>query len=118
MLQGDIKLRCRELLIQICDAEEVRILKGVASKDHVHMHVEYPPRLALSDLLKRLKGRSSNKLRQEFPMRNKSSQRLSRLADLIPRETDEKITMFLAAVIGVLCAISAQSANGRGKVAR
>ena len=67
VLVGDIKLRCRELLIQICDAEDVRILKGVVSKDHVHMHIEYPPKLALSDLLKRLKGRSSHKLQQEFP---------------------------------------------------
>jgi putative transposase len=55
------------LLIQICDAEDVRILKGVVSKDHVHMHIEYPPKLALSDLLKRLKGRSSRMLQQEFP---------------------------------------------------
>ncbi|MBA2525780.1 MAG: transposase, partial [Pyrinomonadaceae bacterium] len=31
VLQGDIKLRCRDLLIQICDAEDVRILKGVVS---------------------------------------------------------------------------------------
>src|SRR5205085_10382058 len=68
VLQGDIKLRCHDLLIQICDAEDVRILKGVVSKDHVHMHIEYPPKLALSDLLKRLKGRSSRILQQEFPM--------------------------------------------------
>ena len=38
VLQGDIKQRCRDLLVQICDSEDVRILKGVVSKDHVHMH--------------------------------------------------------------------------------
>ena len=43
VLVGDVKPRCRELLIQICDAEDVRILKGVVIKAHVHMHVEYPP---------------------------------------------------------------------------
>lgn len=31
------------------------------------MHIEYPPKIALSDLLKRLKGRSSRLLQQEFP---------------------------------------------------
>ncbi len=67
VLQGDIKLRCRDLLVQICDSEDVRILKGVVSRDHVHMHIEYPPKIALSDLLKRLKGRSSRLLQQEFP---------------------------------------------------
>jgi putative transposase len=67
VLQGEIQKRCRELLIQICDSEDVRILKGVVSKDHVHMHVEYPPKLSLSNLVKRLKGRGSRRLQNEFP---------------------------------------------------
>ena len=67
VLDGDVQKRCRELLIQICDSEDVRILSGVVSKDHVHMHVEYPPSLSLSDLVKRLKGRSSRLLQKEHP---------------------------------------------------
>ncbi len=67
VLRGDIQARCRELIIQVCDAEDVRILKGVVSKDHVHMLIEYPPRMAISDLVKRLKGRTSRLLQQEFP---------------------------------------------------
>ncbi len=67
VLQGDIQERCRELLIQVCDAEDVRILKGVVSKDHIHMLVEYPSRLSISGLVKRLKGRSSRRLQDEFP---------------------------------------------------
>jgi len=31
------------------------------------MHVEYPPSLSLSDLVKRLKGRSSRLLQKEHP---------------------------------------------------
>lgn len=56
VLTGDIQKRCRELLIQICDAEDVRILSGVVSKDHIHMHIEYRPSLSISNLVKRLKG--------------------------------------------------------------
>lgn len=67
VLLGDIKIRCRSLLIQICESEDVRILKGVVSKDHVHMHIEYRPSQSISDLVRRLKGRSSRKLQQEFP---------------------------------------------------
>ncbi len=67
VLKGDIQKRCRALLVQICDAEDVRILKGVVSKDHIHMMVEYPPSLSVSDLVKRLKGRTSRILQQEFP---------------------------------------------------
>ena len=67
VLKGDTQRRCRELIIQICDAEDVRILKGVVSKDHVHMHVEYPARLSVSNFMKRLKGRTSRRLQDEFP---------------------------------------------------
>ena len=71
VLQGDIKVRCRQLLMQICDAEDVRIFSGVVSKDHIHMHIEYPPRFALADLVKRLKGRSSRIIQQEYPQLRK-----------------------------------------------
>ena len=54
VLKGDVQKRCRELLIQTCDAEAVRILKGVVSKDYVHMHIGYPVR-------------SSRILQDEFP---------------------------------------------------
>ena len=42
-------------------------MKGVVSKDHVHMHIEYPPKLSLSNLVKRMKGRGSRRLQDEFP---------------------------------------------------
>ena len=43
VLMGDIKIRCRTLLIQICEAEGLHTLKGVISKDHVHIHLEVSP---------------------------------------------------------------------------
>ena len=66
VLTGDIQKRCRELLIQVCDTEDVRILSGVVSKDHIHMHIEYPPSVSLSNLLKRMKGRTSRLLQKEY----------------------------------------------------
>jgi putative transposase len=67
VLKGEIQTRCRELIIQVCDTEDVTILKGAVSKDHVHLHIEYPPSKAVSDLVKRMKGRSSRLLQQEYP---------------------------------------------------
>ena len=67
VLKGDVQYRCRALLIQICDVEEVKILKGVVSKDHVHIHIEYPPCIAPSKLVQRMKGRTSRLLQKEFP---------------------------------------------------
>ncbi len=65
VLSGDIKVRCRTLLIQICEAEDVQILKGVVSKDHIH--IEYRPSQDISSIVKLMKGRSSRKLQMEFP---------------------------------------------------
>ena len=62
VLLGDIQHRCRSVLIEVCDAEGVGILKGVVSKDHIHMHLEYRPSQDISSLVKKLKGRSSRKL--------------------------------------------------------
>ena len=67
VLQGDIQLRCRDILCQTCNALDLQILKGVVSKDHIHLHLSYPPQLSISDMVKRLKGRSSRLLLQEFP---------------------------------------------------
>ncbi|GAA5504542.1 IS200/IS605 family transposase ISDra9 [Deinococcus xinjiangensis] len=66
VLIGEVKPRCRTLLMQIRESEDVRVLGGVVSKDHVHMHLEYPPKLSVSDLVKRLKGRTSRLLQAEF----------------------------------------------------
>ena len=67
VLQGPIKIRCRDLLMQICDAEDIQILKGVVSSDHVHMHIEYPSKLSISEIVKKLKGRTSRRIQEEYP---------------------------------------------------
>lgn len=71
VLKGDIQVRCRDLVKQICDTEDVRILKGVISNDHVHIHIEYRPSQSISDLAKRLKGRTSRRLQEEYPALSK-----------------------------------------------
>ena len=72
VLKGDVQTRCRELLIQICDAENVEILKGVVSSDHIHVHIEYSPKQSISFLVKQMKRRTSRKLQQEFPVLRKT----------------------------------------------
>jgi len=67
VLEGEVQKRCRQLLIQTCDSEDIRILKGAVSTNHVHMHIEYPPKLSISEIMKRFKGRTSCFLQDEFP---------------------------------------------------
>jgi len=67
VLSGDVQKRCRQLVIQICEVGEIVILKGVVNKDHVHIRIEYPPRLALSQLMQRIKGPASQILQRNSP---------------------------------------------------
>jgi putative transposase len=66
VLRGDIQIRCRDLIRQTCDSLDIRILKGVVSKDHIHLHISYPPKLSISEIIKRLKGRSAKILLLEY----------------------------------------------------
>ena len=66
VLIGDVALRVRELVRQTCEAFEIQIIKGVVSKDHVHIFVS-APHMAPSEIMRRIKGRSSSKLFAEFP---------------------------------------------------
>ena len=67
VLEGEIRLRVREITRQICESLGVEIISGVLSKDHVHMFVEIPPHVAVSDFVRRVKGCTSRKIQQEFP---------------------------------------------------
>ena len=42
VLTGDVALRVRGLVRQTCEAFEISIIKGVVSKDHVHILVSAP----------------------------------------------------------------------------
>ena len=71
VLTGDVALRVREMVRQTCELFEIKILQGVVSKDHVHILVSAPPHMAPSEIMRRIKGRTSSKLFEEFPMLKK-----------------------------------------------
>ena len=66
IMEGAVAERFRELIRQICQQNEVTIIKGHVSKDHVHILVSSSPSLAVSKLVQKLKGSSSHKLFSEF----------------------------------------------------
>ena len=66
VLRGEIAFRLRELVRQTCATLDVYILSGHVAVDHVHLLVSVPPQVSVSDLMQRIKGRSSRKLLQEF----------------------------------------------------
>ena len=59
--------RIRTIIRQVCRELGVQIVSGVLSREHVHMFVEIPPHVAVSDFVRCVKGRSSHRVQMEFP---------------------------------------------------
>ena len=66
VLRGEIGKRLRELIRQTCEELEIYIEKGHIAPDHVHLLISVPPQHAISEVVQRLKGRSSRKMLEEF----------------------------------------------------
>lgn len=67
LLHGDVAERVRELVRQTCGMFEIEIIRGVVSKDHVHILISAPPTISPSEIMRRIKGRTSSKLFEEYP---------------------------------------------------
>ncbi len=67
VLKGGVAFRLRELLRQGCEANGIEIILGGIQKDHVHMLLSCPTNIAPSEIMQRLKGRTSKLLQEEFP---------------------------------------------------
>jgi putative transposase len=59
--------RLEEIMRSVCADFETELTEFNGADDHVHLLVNFPPKLALSKLVNSLKGVSSRRLRQEFP---------------------------------------------------
>lgn len=57
----------RLVLERVCADFEATLAEFDGEDDHVHLLVNYPPKIALSALVNSLKGVSSRMLRKEFP---------------------------------------------------
>ena len=71
VLRGDVALRARDLIREICKANDIDILKGHVRPDHVHLLLSVPPNLAPSKVMKAIKGKTSNRLMRDFRALNK-----------------------------------------------
>jgi len=71
VLTGVIAERTREVIRMVCKSNDVEILNGHVSKDHIHLLVSVPPHLSVSKLVQYLKGNTSHKLLMEYKELNK-----------------------------------------------
>lgn len=59
--------RMEEIMRSVCEDFEVEMKEFNGENNHVHLLVNFPPKVALSKLVNSLKGVSSRRLRQEYP---------------------------------------------------
>ena len=58
--------RCEEIMRKVCEDFEAELKEFNGERDHVHLLINYPPKVAVSKLVNSLKGVSARRIRQEF----------------------------------------------------
>ena len=67
VFDGDAIVRLRAIFGKVCENFEARLVEMDGEDDHVHLLLEYPPKVAVSALVNSLKGVSSRLLRRDRP---------------------------------------------------
>jgi putative transposase len=67
VLVGNVAKRLREIIKQVAEEKQVKVLALEIQPDHLHLFVSISPQMVTHKLVKAFKGRSSNLLRKEFP---------------------------------------------------
>ena len=67
VFDGDAIERLRRMFARVCADFEATLAEMDGEDDHVHLLVEYPPKVSVSGLVNSLKGVSSRMLRKERP---------------------------------------------------
>jgi putative transposase len=66
VLVGQVEVKLKELLAQVCSEMDIEILAIECDVDHCHLFVSTPPTLSPAGIMARVKGVTSRTLRQEF----------------------------------------------------
>lgn len=66
VLRGEVGLRVRELVREICRTKDIEIIKGHVRPDHVHLLLSVPPSVAPSRVMQAIKGKTSHHLMRDF----------------------------------------------------
>ena len=66
-LRNDVETRFKQLVREICEELEITVITLECDKDHSHMVLNTLPTLSPADIMAKIKGVTSKKLREEFP---------------------------------------------------
>ena len=66
VLDGPVGLEARKCIITFAEQAGCEIIELNVQRDHVHLLVMVPPKIAISNLMGRLKGRSAIRILRQF----------------------------------------------------
>ena len=67
VLVGKIKERLEQIIYEVAEELGIKVLELTVNPDHLHLFISAYPTIPVHKIVKRIKGRSSRILRQEFP---------------------------------------------------
>jgi len=67
VLEGEVAEAAEEIIRKTCKELDIEVIDMAVNVDHVHLFFKYPPKYSVSWIAKRIKGRSSKLLRDQFP---------------------------------------------------
>ncbi|MFC9161015.1 IS200/IS605 family transposase [Streptomyces fungicidicus] len=70
VFEDEMLTRCEGIMRKVCEDFEAELKEFNGGRDHVHLLVHYPPKVAVSKLVNSLKGVSARRIRQEFTGRS------------------------------------------------
>jgi len=65
-LVGQIEVRLKELIREICEELQSELIELEIMPDHVHLLIEVDPQFGVHKVIKTIKGKTSRILRKEF----------------------------------------------------
>lgn len=66
ILRGEVGVRLRDLIREICRTNDIEILKGHVRPDHIHLLLSVPPTMAPSKVMQAIKGKTSHHLMSDY----------------------------------------------------
>ncbi len=59
VMYGQLKQEVGQILSTVCKITGIQLIKGGVCPDHVHMYISIPPKMSLSSVMSKLKGKSA-----------------------------------------------------------
>lgn len=66
VVNDEMLTRCEEIMRKVCEDFDAELKEFNGERNHLHLLVHFPPKVAISKLVNGLKGVSARRIRQEF----------------------------------------------------